>query len=160
MAYVPLEHIEPRSFQGLPNLLTLWVIVSLLLLIYPFLFESELSLCTWLLKTLDTIGNCQRPVFSLCVSQPMHTITNLCKFEPDWSSEKKNCHTKMCAFRCLIWRPQILNLRSRNQISEKILLSWKLDFTSKGAVSHNVLYHQPLPITCYQVRFYADNYFE
>ena len=28
-----------------------------------------------LLKTLDTIGNCQRPVFSLGVSQHMHKIT-------------------------------------------------------------------------------------
>ena len=29
------------------------------------------------LKILDTIGNCQRPVFSLSVSQHMHKITNL-----------------------------------------------------------------------------------
>jgi hypothetical protein len=33
-------------------------------------------------------------------------------------------------------------------------------FTSEGAVSHNVLYHQHLPITRHQVRFYANNYFE
>ena len=32
--------------------------------------------------------------------------------------------------------------------------------TSEGAVSHNVLYYQPLPIARYQVRFYAKNYFE
>ena len=32
--------------------------------------------------------------------------------------------------------------------------------TSEGAVPHNVLYYQPLPITRYQVRFYADNYFK
>ena len=32
--------------------------------------------------------------------------------------------------------------------------------TSEGAVSHNVLYYQPLPITCYQVRYYANKYFE
>ena len=32
--------------------------------------------------------------------------------------------------------------------------------TSEGVVSHNVLYHQPLPITRYQVRFYHNNYFE
>ena len=32
--------------------------------------------------------------------------------------------------------------------------------TSEGTVSHNVLYCQPLPITRYQVRFYANNYFE
>ena len=33
-------------------------------------------------------------------------------------------------------------------------------FTSEGAVSHNVLYYQPLPITHNQERFYDDNYFE
>ena len=86
------------------------------------------------LKTLDTIGNCQRPVFSLGVSQHMHKITNLWKFELDWSSKlrdnyerkKHPCHTKLCAFRCLISRPQILNLRSQNQIRGKLLLSRKL----------------------------------
>ena len=31
---------------------------------------------------------------------------------------------------------------------------------SEGAVSHNVLNYQPLSITRYQVRFYANNYFE
>ena len=76
---------------------------------------------------MDTIGNCQRPVFLLAVSQHMHKITNLWKFELDCSSElrdnyeRKNhpCHAKLCAFRCLISRPQILNLRSRNQIHWK-----------------------------------------
>ena len=33
-------------------------------------------------------------------------------------------------------------------------------FTSERAVSRNVLYYQPPSITCYQVRFYANNYFE
>ena len=32
--------------------------------------------------------------------------------------------------------------------------------TSEGAVSHNVLYHQPLPITRPQERFYANKSFE
>ena len=32
--------------------------------------------------------------------------------------------------------------------------------TSEGAVSHNALFYQPHPITRYQVRFYAYNYFE
>ena len=32
--------------------------------------------------------------------------------------------------------------------------------TLEGAVSHNVLYHQPLPIARYQVRFYDNNDFE
>ena len=39
------------------------------------------------LKTLDTIGNCQRPVFSLGVSQHMHKITNLGQFELNWLSK-------------------------------------------------------------------------
>ena len=30
--------------------------------------------------------------------------------------------------------------------------------TSQGAISHNVLYYQPLPITHFQVSFYAYNY--
>ena len=30
--------------------------------------------------------------------------------------------------------------------------------TSEGAVSTNVLYHQPLPITRHQEMFYANNY--
>ena len=38
-------------------------------------------------KGRHTIGNCQRPVFSLGVSQHMHKITNLWKFELNWSSE-------------------------------------------------------------------------
>ena len=32
--------------------------------------------------------------------------------------------------------------------------------TSEGAVSNNVLYYQPVPITRNQERFYDDNYFE
>ena len=32
--------------------------------------------------------------------------------------------------------------------------------TSEGTISHSVLYYQPLPITRYQVRFYANDYFE
>ena len=32
---------------------------------------------TLFLVAMDTFGNCQRPVSSLCVSQQMHKITNL-----------------------------------------------------------------------------------
>ena len=35
----------------------------------------------FVLKTLDTIGNCQRLVFAVGVSRHMHKITNLWKFE-------------------------------------------------------------------------------
>ena len=55
---------------------------------------------------------------------------------------------------------QILNLRSRNQICGKLLLSvLEKHNTSEEAVSHNVLYHQHLPIIRLP-RFYANNYFE
>ena len=56
------------------------------------------------------------------------------------------------------------------------LMSWGLEFksnilvrnyfflknyvTSEGAVSQNVLYYQQLSIACYEVSFYANNYFE
>ena len=35
-------------------------------------FVSKKKFCNVPLKTLDTIGNCQRPVFSLSVSQQLH----------------------------------------------------------------------------------------
>ena len=86
------------------------------------------------LKTLETIGICQRSVFSLGVSQHMHKITNLGKFELNWSSEfwdnyeRKNTLVKRSCLLldAMISRPQILNLRSQNQICGKLLLSWKL----------------------------------
>ena len=87
-----------------------------------------------LLKTVDALGSCQRQVFSLGESQHMHKITIMWKFELNWSSKlrdnnerkKHPGHTKLCAFRCLISRPQILNSKSRNQIRGKLLLSRKL----------------------------------
>ena len=42
------------------------------------------------INTLDTIGNYQRPVFSLGGSQHMHTITNLCKFKLNLSSKLRD----------------------------------------------------------------------
>ena len=36
----------------------------------------------------------------------------------------------------------------------------KIYVTSEGAISHNALYYQQLSIACYQVGFYANNYFE
>ena len=102
------------------------ITVSLWLAITIFIFSiSKCTLCTFFfsLKTLDTIGNCQRPLSSLGVSQHMHIITNLWQFELNRSSKLRDnnerkitpCHTKLCAFRCLISRPQILNLRSNSR---------------------------------------------
>ena len=78
--------------------------------------------------SLDT-GNCQRLAFTVGVSQHMHKQTNLWKFELNRSSKlrdnnerrKHPFHTKLYAFRWLISRPQVLNLRSRNQIRGKLL---------------------------------------
>ena len=47
--------------------------------------------------------------------------------------------------------------RSRNQIRGKLLFFLENYITSEEAVSHNVLYYQPLPVTHYQVSFFADN---
>ena len=62
----------------------------------------SMSICSGL-KTVDTIGNCQRLVFTVCVPQHMHNITNLWKFELNGSSklrdnnEKKNTLvTRIC----------------------------------------------------------------
>ena len=66
-------------------------------------------------------------------------------------------HGVVC-YRCLILRPKNLILRSQKQIRRKLLLSRKLCHFRAG--SHNVLYYQPLPITRYQVGFYANNHFK
>ena len=115
--------------------------------------KSRISYQMSLLKTVDTIGNCQTPVFSLGESQQKHKITNLWKFELNWSlklrdnNERKKhpCYMKLCAFRCLISKPEVLKSNS-----------WKITSFLKT----NFLYYQQLSITRYQVRFYAYNYFE
>ena len=121
------------------------------------------------LKTVDTIGSCQRPVFSLGVSQHIiHKITNLWKFELNRSSKlRENNQRKInppCTQRCVLWDGWFWDLN---------FLTWGLEIkfvekyfflenyvTLEEAVFHNVLYYQPLPITRYQVRFYGNSYFE
>ena len=57
---------------------------------------------------------------------------------------------------------------SNSKLDVSKSISWKITSFSKTMslqrdpflTINNVLYHQPLPITCYQVRFYAYNYFE
>ena len=53
--------------------------------IHIYLVSPQLTL-----KQVDFIGKCQIPVFSLAVSQHMHKITNMWKFELDWSSELRD----------------------------------------------------------------------
>ena len=53
-------------------------------------------------KALDTFGYCQRPVFSLGISQYKHKITNLWKFKLNWLSK----------------------LRDNNERRKKTLVTW------------------------------------
>ena len=46
------------------------------------------------LKTLDTIVNCQRPVFSLGVSHHLRKKTSLWKFELNWASKLRDNNEK------------------------------------------------------------------
>ena len=119
------------------------------------------------LKAVDTIGNCWRLAFTVGVSQHMHKIRKLRKFElnrspklRDNNERKKHpCHTKLCAFTWSISRPQLLNLRSWNQIRGKLLLSRKL-LHFRGSRFSQCFIPSTSPITRHQERFYANNYFE
>ena len=78
------------------------------------------------LKTLDTIGNCQRSVFSLCVSQHMHKISNLWT-GLNWSSklrENKGRNNTIAA------QSVCFQLRSRIQL----LLYQKLRLIFRGSL--------------------------
>ena len=73
-------------------------------------------------------------------------------------TEKAPLSHKLCAFRGLKFETSAEVIQII--LSEKLLLSRKLYVTSEAAASHNILYYQQLPIACYQVSFYANNYFE
>ena len=78
------------------------------------------------LKALDTFGNnCQRPVFSLCVSQHMHKITNLWKFL-----------THQLVVEDL--RFQMLDFETSANILVENYFLLENNITSEGAVSYNV----------------------
>ena len=90
--------------------------------------------CILSLKTVDTVGSCQRPVFSLGVSKHMHKITNLLKFELNWSSmlrdvnEIKNTlvtHEVVC-FQMLDFETS----NSNREVSKSN--SWKITSVSKS----------------------------
>ena len=90
------------------------------------------------LKTLDTIGNCQRLVFTVGV------LTNLLKFELNRSSKLRDIierkkhpvapwSLEVVCFQMLDFETS--NLRSRNQIRGKLLLSRKLRHFRGGCFS-------------------------
>ena len=87
----------------------------------------------------------------------MHKIANLWKFElnrstnlRDTNEEKNTLVTRSCVHLDDWFR----DLKLENYF---FLENYG---ASEGAVYHNVLYRQPLPITQHQERFYANNYFE
>ena len=107
------------------------------------------------LKTRDTIGNCFKKTSLLTQCISTHKITNLWKFELNIG--RRSCHA-------LVTRSCVLS----DAWFRDLLNSWKITSFSKTTLLqrepfffHNVLFvYQPLPITRYQVRFYANNYFE
>ena len=68
------------------------------------------------LKAVDTFGNCRKSVFSLGVSQHMHKITNLWKFELDWSSELRDNYE-----------------RKKTPLSHKVVCFQMLDFETSNS---------------------------
>ena len=89
-------------------------------------------------------------------------ITHVCKFELNRSSKLRDNNERKIT---LVTRSCVLSDASFRDLKIQFKLVENYFFlenyvTSEGAVSHNVLYHQPLPITCHQERFYANNYFE
>ena len=105
-----------------------WILKSW---IWPYFYSVDL-------KTVDTIGSCQTPVFSLAVSQHMHKITNL---ELDLSSElRENYDRKIhpCTRNCF----QMLDFKT----SRLYYLSGTL---THDPVSHQSTLSQPIdPRVC------------
>ena len=67
---------EQKESRNMTSSMTSNLIVNIIINDDAFVHEKTERVETKL-KTLDTIGNCLRPVFSLGVPQHMHTITNL-----------------------------------------------------------------------------------
>ena len=92
----------------------------------------------------------------------MHKITNLWKFELSWWSKLRDNNERK---NTLVTRSSVLADAWFRDVKFLIKIVENYFFlenfvTSEGAVSHHVLYCQPLLFTRYQVRFYANNYFE
>ena len=73
--------------------------------------------------------------------------------------EKTPLSHEVVCFQMLDFGTSKSNLRSQIILVENYFFLENY-VTSEGAVSHNVLYYQQLSIACYQVSFYANNYFE
>ena len=95
------------------------------------------------LKALDTIGNYQRPVFSLGVSQQMYTKKTV-KFELNWSPKLwENNGRKIHLSHKLFMLSDALN--SRPQLNSIQIFEWEITSFSKTTL----LQREPLFTMCY-----------
>ena len=77
--------------------------------------------------------------------------------------EKTPLSQKVVCFRMLDFRTSKSNSEVLKSITNTLVESYfflKNYATSVGAVSHIILHYQQLPTACYEVSFYANNYFE
>ena len=116
------------------------------------------------LTALDTFGNFQRPVFSLCISQHhMHTITNLGKFGSfgHWICKRimKEKTPLLHYFECFQMHNKGPRLKSFI-IQVRNYLSQKLRYFRGSNFSQCLILSAALDVAHYQVSFYANNYFE
>ena len=75
------------------------------------------------LKALDTFGNCQRPVFSLGVSQHMHQITSLWKFGLNWSLKLQENDERINTL--VVVQNSVLSDRNKRLLARSLLLGIK-----------------------------------
>ena len=98
-------------------------------------YRLILSCTVYMLGHITNTGHYRYLSKTSAVSQHMHKITNLWKLELNRSSNlRENNERKLCAFRWLISRPQVLNVTS--QIRGKLLLFRKLCYFRGSRFSH------------------------
>ena len=118
-------------YSNSPENIAMWfaLFVKILLCDLHFFFSP---IKTWRLslKAVDTIGNRQNPVFSFGVSQHVHKITNLWKFELNWSSELRDNYERkntLVTRSCVLSDAWFRDLKfSTWGLEIKFLLYWKL----------------------------------
>ena len=74
--------------------------------------------------------------------------------------EKNTLVAQVVCFQMPWLRDLSWGLKIKSDILLRNYFFLKKYITSGGAVSHKILYYQQLPITRYQVRFYATKYVE
>ena len=93
------------------------------------------------LNTLDTIGNCQRLAFTVSVSQHMHKITNLWKFELNRSSKLRDNYERkntLVTRSCVL---SVLDFETSNSKLEVLKSNlWKITSFSKTTLLQRELF--------------------